>query len=51
MIIVRALLETLEEKSKEDIEGEQHEREDDTLAKTAPGAHAILFFLFGFLFG
>ena len=45
-------LERLEQETEEDIEGEQHEREDDSAPQAAPRAHPFsLFFLSGLLLG
>ncbi len=44
------LLHGFEQEAEEDIGGEQHQGKDDGASQAAPGTHALLFLLFGFLF-
>ena len=39
----RGLLKGFEQQAEEDIDGEQHQRENDGAAQAAPGGHAFLF--------
>lgn len=38
------------QEAEEDVGGEQHQGKDDGASQAAPGTHALLFLLFGFLF-